>query len=676
MLAALLLFALFPMVGASETECGNSIVEQGELCDSNEIECDADFGYLGEKICNSDCSSFSVCKAVEFCSDSEVNGAEECDDGNLRDGDGCSTECRIEDMSCVEAKEAGLLKASIRGNKATFTNNAFLDYDVGFASYKMFDNFIDNQELFSGLEAEVPANGGVEIEVDLPNCQYQIDAFCGAILEDLNGNRYGNRLLAARIAGGPDFCTLDPECGDNEVNGDEVCDGNVEECIIDSYKGFKECNSSCSAFEQCVSEAECGDGIVNGPEECDLGLENGDECTNECTLAAGEECGNGLIEEDEQCDDSNYESGDGCFECQIEDGWDCLGEPSECSEICGDGLIVGDEVCDGDENLCLIDEYWGIEQCNDECTAFEQCEAIESCGDGIVNGGEECDDGNNVNGDLCSLTCEIEEEVTCYQDSDCGVDGYVGEEVCLADDVSRVYETHTCENPGTSESECSVSGEEIVIEECAFSCSDGSCTQDPGIPLFVTIKNPIAGNHTSQTLLVNVSSNGDLIRYNINGGDNVEYAGPAFVNFPLGESVIVAVGFRGSESVSDSVTIFIGEQKNETDNRTGGGGGGGGGLTILGSLKTSGETRFSDHDYAKDLRTSTGGQVNETLFLQTQKGPISTIILDEPDTSDYQAEKRQSLIEELGQKGLLVLSLLGFMVLLAVLLLIILLFRR
>lgn len=44
--------------------CGNGIVEtdRGEICDSNSRLCETDAGYLGEKYCNSDCSSYlSTC---------------------------------------------------------------------------------------------------------------------------------------------------------------------------------------------------------------------------------------------------------------------------------------------------------------------------------------------------------------------------------------------------------------------------------------------------------------------------------------------------------------------------------------------------------------------------------------------------------------------------------------
>ena len=66
-------------------------------------------------------------------------------------------------------------------------------------------------------------------------------------------------------------------------------------------------------------------------------------------LSSGmDSCGNGTIEAGEQCDDDNLINGDGCnIICQIESGWECVGEPSVCTELCGNGVIDTGEDCDG-----------------------------------------------------------------------------------------------------------------------------------------------------------------------------------------------------------------------------------------------------------------------------------------------------------------------------------------
>ena len=62
-------------------KCGNGVVDPGEECDDGNI------------IDGDHCSS--SCRA-ETCGNNVVDPGEQCDDGNLVDGDGCSSKCTIE----------------------------------------------------------------------------------------------------------------------------------------------------------------------------------------------------------------------------------------------------------------------------------------------------------------------------------------------------------------------------------------------------------------------------------------------------------------------------------------------------------------------------------------------------------------------------------------------------
>jgi cysteine-rich repeat protein len=96
----------------------------------------------------------------------------------------------------------------------------------------------------------------------------------------------------------------------------------------------------------------------------------------------GPVCGDGRIEGGEACDDGDTDDGDGCnMSCQVEDGWTCVGEPSECTEI-----------------------------------------PTTACGDGRIGLGEACDDGDTDDGDGCSSTCRIEVGWECAgEPSVCGM---------------------------------------------------------------------------------------------------------------------------------------------------------------------------------------------------------------------------------------------------------------
>jgi len=69
---------------------------------------------------------------------------------------------------------------------------------------------------------------------------------------------------------------------------------------------------------------------------------------------------------------------------------------------CGDAIKEGSEECDDGNNLN-----------GDGCSGTCQ---LEDCGDGNLDYGEGCDDGNLVSGDGCNAFCQDEQ---CVDDSDC-----------------------------------------------------------------------------------------------------------------------------------------------------------------------------------------------------------------------------------------------------------------
>ncbi len=85
----------------------------------------------------------------------------------------------------------------------------------------------------------------------------------------------------------------------------------------------------------------------------------------------------------------------------------CFGQPVN-PPSCGNGVMEGNEQCD-DGNLVN----------GDGCSSTCQTESpSERCGDGIINGNEQCDDGNSNNGDGCSAACQDETPPTVSIDHD------------------------------------------------------------------------------------------------------------------------------------------------------------------------------------------------------------------------------------------------------------------
>src|SRR5690606_25373655 len=99
--------------------------------------------------------------------------------------------------------------------------------------------------------------------------------------------------------------------------------------------------------------------------------------------------------------------------CKIEIGFKCPTDGMPCTETtCGDGMVEGAEMC----------EPSLTEGCTAQCQFAPDCSGgicTSSCGDGLVLG-EECDDGNTLDGDGCSSTCEEEPGYTCTNESTSG----------------------------------------------------------------------------------------------------------------------------------------------------------------------------------------------------------------------------------------------------------------
>jgi hypothetical protein len=99
-----------------------------------------------------------------------------------------------------------VVTASINGGSVTFTNKFEKDMAVGVASYKVIDSNIDTQQLYDSKIGTVPACGTLTLTVSVPDCNYQLDAFLGPVLQSMQGQRYGSRLLAAKDADPSNFC--------------------------------------------------------------------------------------------------------------------------------------------------------------------------------------------------------------------------------------------------------------------------------------------------------------------------------------------------------------------------------------------------------------------------------------------------------------------------------------
>ena len=147
-------------------------------------------------------------------------------------------------------------------------------------------------------------------------------------------NLFGSFLIAAAAlcltAAGCGDDDGDPvyECGNNEADPGEACDGS-------DLRG-----ASCSTLGLGIGTLACTDTCILDKSGCLL-----------------ESCGNGVLEPPlEECDASNLNGAD-CTTFGYSEGWLqcdhlCKYDTSDCSgtgENCGNGIQEGQEECDGDD---------------------------------------------------------------------------------------------------------------------------------------------------------------------------------------------------------------------------------------------------------------------------------------------------------------------------------------
>lgn len=321
------------------------------------------------------CSSGMLCPDGQTCAANQAvciktpcgNGVvdidEACDDGNIKDGDGCSRDCSS-DESC---------------------GNRIVDLNIG----EVCDD--GNQSDLDGCSA---------------NCRSS--ELCGNGITDYSRGEVCDDKNLQDGDGCSANCRSDETCGNGKLDvvKHEACDD-----------GNNVSGDGCSA--DCKSGEGCGNNTRDPGEECDDGnLNNDDGCVeinNRCLIAR---CGDGLVNrhgpEAETCDDGNNISEVSCpydvRTCTHCSG-DCRTVLALTGPYCGDGVRNGNEACDDGNNVTESSCTYGTPRCT-ACSAA--CTAVLNltgafCGDGRINDNgstvEACDDGNTDSCGTCAATC-------------------------------------------------------------------------------------------------------------------------------------------------------------------------------------------------------------------------------------------------------------------------------
>ncbi len=298
-------------------------------------------------------------------------------------------------------------------------------------------------------------------DVSLCDCSASRDN-CGNQIIDKNeicdGDNVAGKTCDDLVAGtvGPLSCQSDclefdvsqcqpvtPVCGDGEITGEEVCDGENlgdKTCqdIVPNTTGTLSCQSDCLEFDvsQCQPELPktCGNGQIDENEVCDGEILGGRNCASLGTGYTGllkcsddcleydesgcvppelPKCGNGVLDDGEFCDGDIFRAP---YTCKSIFGPGSEGE-LKCDSTClhfnmsgctpamnfDNGSIQINERCDMSYNngQAPCSEYYGADvtgmrMCN-EMGRYDisACMSAEHCGNGIVEPelGESCDPG-------------------------------------------------------------------------------------------------------------------------------------------------------------------------------------------------------------------------------------------------------------------------------------------
>ncbi len=277
---------------------------KADSCSGTPNTCDA-YDSDGNACVENGCTS--LCEVPLVCGNNILQTSEQCDDGNIANGDGCSSTCVFEPSTVTVKKLVdGIAAANWTFNvsvpNAVPSNFGLITNINGLASAQIFLN-ASNTTFFSISEVLKPG--------------FDLTGFACTINNITSGSPETSTQWDTNLARGQTIlCSFNNTeltfCGDgiqqspNDNGFNEQCDG------TDGVGLYQVCSANC----ELISLTYCGDGIVQNPnnessggphndgfEQCDDGnTNNNDGCENDCTCKDKDD--DGVCDFVDQCPDT------------------------------------------------------------------------------------------------------------------------------------------------------------------------------------------------------------------------------------------------------------------------------------------------------------------------------------------------------------------------------------
>ena len=277
--------------------CGDGIVDAGEQCDDGNITngdgCSATCTIQAGFTCT---GSPSVCTTI--CGDGIVGGSEQCDDGNAVNGDGCSASCTV---------QTGFICTGSPSVCTTICGDGI----VGGSEQCDDGNVVNGDGCSNTCLFEIPPN----------------DECVGAIiLSGTSGNISGQNITATTSTGVPAVVCAGPQKNDvwfkftlaSTKNCSFALNGpSITDPTISLFSG------SCGSLVYVDCDDDSGPGLysllqktLNAGTYFLRAASYNNTSTGTFSLIynlnLSNLCGNNIIENTEECDDGNTINGDGC----------------------------------------------------------------------------------------------------------------------------------------------------------------------------------------------------------------------------------------------------------------------------------------------------------------------------------------------------------------------------